>query len=124
MGLFHGLFQRDIRDVRVAIDHEVAVFFLLDELEGLDAELGSEDAVVGQRGAAALQVAEHRDADVVLEAELLEFLFQHVTDAAELDVLVAHGGRGLADNMAAHAFRTLCNDDVAEAIFLAMASGL
>ena len=60
-------------------------------------------------------MTEHRDADVVLEAELLEFLFQHVADAAELDMLVAHGGRGLADNMAAHAFRTLRNDDVAEA---------
>ena len=115
MRFLNGFFKRDIRNTIVAIDHEVAVLLLLHEIEGFDAELGGEDAVVGHGGAAALQVSEHRHADVVLDAKVEELLFQHVADAAQLDVLVTHCCGRLSDNITADAFRALGNDDVAEA---------
>src|SRR5215204_974039 len=62
LGLGERLGQGDADDLRAAQRDHLAVVALADRIDRLDAEARPEHAVVGQRGTAALHVAEDRHA--------------------------------------------------------------
>ena len=83
----------------------------VDRVDRLDAEARAEHAVVGQRRAAALDVAEDRHARLVAGA-LLDRLLERHRDAAQAHVAERVGGAAeLGDDVAVRGRRALGDDD-------------
>src|SRR5918994_5659517 len=103
--------QRDADDLRAAQRDHLAVVALVHGVDRLDAEAGAEHAIVGERSAAALDMAQDRHPRLEAGA-LLDLALQLDRDPAEARVaerVGLVGGDGDAAAVAGH--RALGDDD-------------